>query len=86
MVEEESELVVDEEEEEENQSSKNRAAAPLLSPLMRRLFLLMEVPWVANQLKAPTLFSLASSTNFNRVMRGSTLLGYLALSSAGFSR
>lgn len=69
-----------------NQSSKNLAAAPLLSPLMSLLSLLMEVPWVAYQLKAPKLFPVALSTNFNRVISLSTLDGYRALSSAGFSR
>lgn len=68
-----------------NQSSKNLAAAPLLSQLMSLLFLLMEVPCVAYQLKAPMLFPLAPSTNFRRVIWVSTLYGYPALSSAGFN-
>lgn len=69
-----------------NQSSKNLAAAPLLSPLMSKLSLDIEVPCVAYQLKAPMLFPLAASTNFRRVISLSTFSGYRALSSAGLSR
>lgn len=69
-----------------NQSSKNLAAAPLLSPLMSVLPGLMDVPWVANQLKDPMLSPVPPSTNFRRVISGSTSLGYLALSSAGLNR
>lgn len=69
-----------------NQSSKNLAAAPLLSPLMSKLSLDIEVPCVAYQLKAPVLFPLAASTNFRRVISLSTFSGYRALSSAGLSR
>lgn len=69
-----------------NQSSKNLAAAPLLSPLMSLLSLLMEVPCVAYQLRAPMLFLLAPSKNFNSVIWVSTLIGYRVLSSAGFNK
>lgn len=69
-----------------NQSSKNLAAAPLLSPLMSVLSLLIEVPWVANQLKAPILFWLVPSTNFKSVIRVSTSRGYRDLSSGGLNR
>lgn len=69
-----------------NQSSKNLAAAPLLSPLISLLFLLIEVPCVANQLNAPMLFPLEPSTNFKSVIRVSTSRAYLALSSGGLNK
>ncbi|XP_022946548.1 alcohol dehydrogenase-like 7 isoform X1 [Cucurbita moschata] len=68
------------------QSSKNLAAAPLLSPLMSLLSLLIEVPCVGNQLKAPRLFPLPPSTTFTRLISVSTLVGYRARSSGGFIR
>lgn len=68
-----------------NQSSINRAAAPLLSPLINEFVRLMEVPWVANQLKLPT-GPHSSSTNFKRVISLSTSYLYLLRSAAGLLR
>lgn len=67
------------------QSSINRAAAPLLSPLIRELVRLMDVPWVANQLKLPT-GPHSLSTNFRSVMLLSTLYLYWLRSEAGLFR
>lgn len=68
-----------------NQSSIKRAAAPLLSPLISEFVRLIEVPWVANQLKLPT-GPHWSSTNFKRVISLSTSYLYLLRSAVGLLR